>query len=51
MEQDNSEMHLNRIRDVQELTVLSDEARDVIKEEIIPESSVHQVLKVRSITS
>lgn len=35
-------MHLSRIRDVKELAVLSDEARDV-KEEVILESSGHQV--------
>lgn len=35
------EMHLSRIRDVKELAVLSDEARDV-KEEML-DSSGHQV--------
>lgn len=43
MEQDSTEMHLSRIRDVKEIAVLSDEARDVVKEEIIHESSGHQV--------
>lgn len=43
MEQDSTEMHLSRIRDVKELAVLSDEARDVVKEEVILESSGHQV--------
>lgn len=43
MEQDTTEMHLGRIRDVKDLAVLSDEARDVVKEEVILESSGHQV--------
>lgn len=36
-------MHLSRLRDVKDLAVLSDEARDVVKEEVILESSGHQV--------
>lgn len=44
MEQDSTEMHLSRIRDVKDMGVLSDEARDVVKEEVILESSGgHQV--------
>uniref|UniRef100_A0A1A9UXW6 Deformed epidermal autoregulatory factor 1 homolog n=1 Tax=Glossina austeni TaxID=7395 RepID=A0A1A9UXW6_GLOAU len=52
MEQDTTEMHLGRIRDVKDLAVLSDEARDVVKEEVILESSGHQLeTKVRMVTS
>ncbi|GBP02010.1 Deformed epidermal autoregulatory factor 1 [Eumeta japonica] len=52
MEQDPTEMHLSRIRDVKELAVLSDEARDVVKEEVILESSGHQLeTKVHMVTS
>ena len=47
MEQDSTEMHLSRIRDVKELAVLNDEARDVVKEEVILESSGHQVRNSR----
>lgn len=43
MEQDSTEMHLSRIRDVKDLGVLGDDARDVVKEEVILESSGHQV--------
>lgn len=44
MEVDSAELgHLGRIRDVKDLGVLADEARDVVKEEVILESSGHQV--------
>lgn len=47
MEQvDSAELHLGRIRDVKDLGVLNDEARDVVKEEVILESSGHQVIVI-----
>ncbi|XP_053954535.1 deformed epidermal autoregulatory factor 1 [Anastrepha obliqua] len=53
MEQvDSAELHLGRIRDVKDLGGLNDEARDVVKEEVILESSGHQLdTKVRMVTS
>ncbi|XP_017956706.1 deformed epidermal autoregulatory factor 1 isoform X1 [Drosophila navojoa] len=54
MEQDSStELHLSRIREVKDLAALTDDVRDVVKEEVTLENHHHHQLdtKVRMVTS
>ncbi|XP_034103943.1 deformed epidermal autoregulatory factor 1 isoform X2 [Drosophila nasuta] len=54
MEQDSTtELHLSRIREVKDLAALTDDVRDVVKEEVILENHHHHQLdtKVRMVTS
>ncbi|KAH8371144.1 hypothetical protein KR093_006305 [Drosophila rubida] len=54
MEQDSTtELHLSRIREVKDLAALTDDVRDVVKEEVIVENHHHHQLdtKVRMVTS